>query len=179
MTPSPFSFADEIWQDMDESALRRIPHKETHSVAWIFWHMAHIEDVTMNLLVSGSPQLLHQDKWLDRIGVTARNTGNGMESPDVADLSTVIDLSALRAYRLTVGRSTRAIVQEVDPGTFKRKVDPTRVQRIWDEGAMLPSASGIVDYWRRRTITGLLLMPPTRHCFLHLNEARRIKKRKK
>jgi hypothetical protein len=32
-----------------------------------------------------------------------------------------------------------------------------------------------VDYWSRRTVAGLLLMPPTRHCFLHLNEALRIK----
>jgi len=43
--------------------------------------------------------------------------------------------------------------------------------------AMLPDAEGIVNYWSKRTIGGLLLMPPTRHCFLCLNEARRIKER--
>ena len=26
MAPSPFSFADEIWQDLDDPTLRRIPH---------------------------------------------------------------------------------------------------------------------------------------------------------
>jgi hypothetical protein len=44
-----------------------------------------------------------------------------------------------------------------------------------DEGALLPEAIGILQYWSKRTIAGLLLMPPTRHNFLHLNEALRIK----
>jgi hypothetical protein len=36
---------------------------------------------------------------------------------------------------------------------------------------------GIVDYWGSRTIAGLLLMPPTRHNFTHLNEARMLKQK--
>jgi hypothetical protein len=177
MAPSSFSFADEVCQDMDEKALRRIPVKENHSVAWLFWHLARIEDVTMNLLVAGRPQLLSEDNWLKRLAVDVRNTGNGMEAPDVADLSAEIDLDALWAYRCAVGRRTREIVRQLEPSTFKHKVDPARIQRIWDEDVMLPSASGIVDYWSRRTIAGLLLMPPTRHCFLHISEARRVRKR--
>jgi hypothetical protein len=179
MARSPFSFADQVWQDMDETALRRIPEKENHSVAWLFWHLARIEDVTMNLLVAGESQLLSQGNWLNRLGIDARNTGNGMDAQDVASLSAAIDVDALCAYRCAVGHRTREIVQGLEPAEFKRKVTPARVQRIWDEGAMLASASGIVDYWGSRTIAGLLLMPPTRHCFLHLSEARRIKKRRR
>jgi hypothetical protein len=178
MAPSPFSFADEVWQEMDEQALRRIPQQESHSVAWLFWHLTRIEDVTMNLLVAGEQQLLSQDHWLNLLGVSARNTGNGMDAQAVTALSAEIDVEALWTYRCTVGRRTREIVQQIDPAAFRHKVDPERVQRIWDEGAMLASASGIVDYWSSRTIAGLLLMPPTRHCCLHLSEARRVKKRR-
>jgi hypothetical protein len=46
-----------------------------------------------------------------------------------------------------------------------------------DEGALLPQAIEILNYWSSRSIAGLLLMPPTRHNFLHLNEALRIKQR--
>jgi hypothetical protein len=70
---------------------------------------------------------------------------------------------------------TRKIVKKLKAADFKQKVDPARIQRIWDEGAMLPGGKGIANYWANRTIAGLLLMPPTRHCFLHLNEARQIK----
>jgi hypothetical protein len=31
--------------------------------------------------------------------------------------------------------------------------------------------------WSKRTVAGLLPMPPTRHNFLHLNEALRIKQK--
>jgi hypothetical protein len=33
------------------------------------------------------------------------------------------------------------------------------------------------DYWSKKTIAGLLLMPPTRHNFVHLNEAARIRQK--
>jgi hypothetical protein len=43
---------------------------------------------------------------------------------------------------------------------------------------MVAAASDVLEYWGKRTIAGLLLMPPTRHCFLHLNEAMRIRQEK-
>lgn len=48
-----------------------------------------------------------------------------------------------------------------------------------ETGAVTPEALEIVTYWSKRTIAGLLLMPPTRHNFLHLNEAFRIKSKLK
>jgi len=49
-----WSFEDEIWHVVSEAVARRIPLKGEHSIIWIFWHIARIEDVTMNLLVAGS-----------------------------------------------------------------------------------------------------------------------------
>jgi hypothetical protein len=178
-----FSFQDEVIEGMDKAAMRRIPEKESHSVAWELWHLARIEDVTMNLLVAGAPQRLHLDGWMARLGLDAENaayisTGNGMDAVAVADLSATVDLDGLLAYRLAVGRRTREVVRQIPPRALHESVDPARLQRIWDTGAMLPQGQGIVDYWSRRTIAGLLLMPPTRHCMLHLSKARRIKKRR-
>ena len=173
------SFEDELWQDVTEAVIRRVPRNCEHSIAWVLWHIARIEDVTMNMLVAGSPQLLHRDNWLDRVKVTASDTGNGMDEQGVADLSATIDLEALRAYRLAVGRRTREIVGQLRPEELKRKVDPSRLQRVMAEGVVVEAERGIVDYWGRRKIAGLLLMPPTRHNFLHLNEALRLKRRRR
>ena len=170
-----WSFADEVLQDMTDVAMRCIPRNGDHSVAWIIWHMARIEDVTMNLLVAGSPQILHQNGWLDRMKVPYRHTGNAMEPEHIAHLSATIDLEALKAYRVAVGRRTREIVSQLSPETLKRKVDPLRLRQITTEGAMLEEAGEILAYWGNRTIAGLLLMPPTRHNFIHLNEALRVK----
>jgi hypothetical protein len=58
-----------------------------------------------------------------------------------------------------------------------RKVDPAAIQELFHQGAVLPEAAGLADYWSRRTIAGLLLMPASRHLLVHLKEALEIKKK--
>jgi hypothetical protein len=169
------SFEDELLDNMTEEQIRRIPKGAEHSAAWLVWHMARIEDVTMNLLVAGGPQIFNRDEWFARLRSGYCNTGNAMEEADIASLSAAVDLAALQAYRLAVGRGTREIVAQLRPEQLKQKVDPAGLQLALDEGAVLPAAQGLIDYWSRRTIAGLLLMPPTRHNFIHLNEALRLK----
>ena len=125
------------------------------------------------------PQLVLQDDWLDQMNVSVCDTGNRMDDQAVVNLSLTIDIKALRAYRVAVGRRTRQIVTQLQPAELKQRVAPSRLQRVRDEGAVVEAASGVLDYWSRRTIAGLLLMPPTRHCFLHLNEAQRLKRRRR
>jgi hypothetical protein len=172
------SFAAEVWEDSDEALLRRIPRNGEHSAVWVMWHIARIEDVTMNMLVAGTPQLFTQENWRERLKIDLAHTGNAMDVDAVAALSAQIDIAALRAYRLVVGQHTQKIVKALPAEALNQKTDPARLQKVLDEDAVLPEAKGIIDYWSKRTIAGLLLMPPTRHNFLHLNEAMRIKSRK-
>lgn len=172
-----WSFEDEVWDDMSERAARCVPPKLEHSVVWVFWHIARIEDVTMNLLVAGGRQVFDSDDWQERIKSPIRHTGNAMSEADVQALSTAVDIEALRAYRTAVGRRTRQIVQQLQPDDLRRKIESARLQQIWEQGAVLEAAGDIVAYWSKRTVAGLLLMPATRHNFLHLNEALRLKQK--
>jgi hypothetical protein len=174
---SQWSFADEVWQGLSENSARRIPSGSEHSIAWLFWHLARIEDVTMNLLLAGQPQVLAEG-WQPRLKVSASDTGNGMSPQEVAQLSAEIDLSALLAYRNEVGCRTRENVARLTPASLKQRVDPQRLERVKAEGAVLPAGYGVIDYWSRLTLAGLLLMPPTRHNFIHLNEALRLKSKR-
>ena len=170
-----WSFEDEVWDNLSNDEARGIPPKFKHSIAWCFWHLTRCEDITMNLLVAGTPQLLLSEGWFERMGVPERDTGNAMKPDEMAAFSNQVDLPALHGYRLAVGRRTRAIVPALEAGRFKQPVDPARLQRIRDEGAVLPSEQWLFDYWGGLTIAGLLLMPPTRHNTVHLNEALHIK----
>lgn len=174
----PWSFEDEVLNDMVEEQIRRIPQNCDHSVAWNIWHIARIEDVAMNLLVAGSPQILYRDNWLERMKISARDTGNAMKQEEMATLSATMDIEALRDYRLTIGRRTREIVKGLRPEDLKHKVQPSRLQQVMDEGALVEAAVGIKEYWGRRNIAGLLLMPATRHSLVHLNEALSLKRRR-
>lgn len=174
----PWSFEDEVFNDMSEAQIRRIPPGSDHSVAWLTWHIARCEDITMNLLVAGSPQILHQGNWLQRMNITARDTGNAMDKEEIAALSAAIGLEALRAYRLAVGSRTRLIVQQLQPAELKRKISASQIQRVMDEGAVLKAAHDVADYWGGRNVAGLLLMPATRHNLSHLNEALQLKRKR-
>jgi hypothetical protein len=172
-----WSFEDEVFKDATEEQIRRIPSNCEHSIAWVIWHLARIEDVTMNMLVAGSPQILNRGGWLDRMKVALRHAGNAMDEAAVAEFSAAIDIEALRAYRVAVGRTTREIVGQLQPEELKQKVDASRVQQVTQEGAVVEEARGIVEYWGGHNIAGLLLMPPTRHNMIHLNEALGLKQR--
>lgn len=172
-----WSFEDEILNNTPEDQIRGVPPGGEHSIAWILYHLARCEDITMNMLVAETPQLFIRDDWEKKMKAAIVHSGNNMDDREIAVFSARVDIEQLQAYRQSVGRRTRAIVKKLKPERFKQKADPSRVEKIMDEGALLPQAIGILDYWSKRTVAGLILMPPTRHNFLHLNEALRIKQK--
>jgi hypothetical protein len=172
-----WSFEHDILHGVTEEAFRCIPPKGGHSIAWILFHIARIEDITMNMLVAGTPQIYTRDKWAKRLRSTIDHSANKMDEDSVRRLSAILNIDSLRDYRIAVGCRTRQIVEQIRPDELNQKVDSSRLQKVLDEGAVTKEAMEIVDYWGKRTIAGLLLMPPTRHSFLHLNEALRVKQK--
>ncbi len=166
-----WSFEDAVLDDLPLEAMRRQPARSPHSLVWLVWHMARCEDITMNLLVAGQPQVLLSGNWLPQLGVECRDTGNEMSAAELEDFNHRVDITALRLYRQAVGRSTRQIVRGLTPEDLKRKVDPERLARVHAEGAVLESARYQTDYWGKRTFGELLLMPASRHLLIHWNEA--------
>jgi hypothetical protein len=171
------SFADRLLDGLSEQQLRQLPPRMEHSIVWILWHLARIEDVTMSLLVAGRQQLFAKESWKSRVGISVEHTGNAMTREEVMVLSQKIHLDTLMEYRLAVGRQTQSIVKQLDQHELGQKVAHSRIESVINAGDVRKEAQGIINYWSKRTIAGLLLMPPTRHCFIHLNEATRIKQR--
>ncbi|AZS14935.1 DinB family protein [Paenibacillus lutimineralis] len=171
---------DYLLDQMAEHAFRTYPVKvpgTKNSIAWHLWHITRIEDMTMNVLLNDEEQIFEMGNWKERLQVNYFHTGNGMMEEEVADLSSNINLSALLAYRLEVGRRTREIVASMLPGQFNQKVDPIRIKKLNDNGAVKQGESWLLEYWGNKRLGGLILMPATRHLFLHLNKAVRIKEK--
>jgi hypothetical protein len=174
-----WSYQDALLDDVDDVVFRRIPQNEEHSIAWTFWHITRIEDTAMNVLVAGSEQVLYRDNWLPKLGTGIHHSGNAMTPEDVTALSATIDFPALRGYRAAVGRRTREIALSLQPGDLSKPVDPVRLEQVMAQKALLEAAMGVKDYWGKRTIAGLLLMPASRHILVHLNEALKLKKKRR
>lgn len=169
-----WSFWDEVPARLPDEQWRIIPRGAQHSIAWLVWHMARTEDVTMNLLLARKPQVFERGGWFAKLNVSVRNNGSGMSFTDVMRVSETVHLPALRAYRLAVGRQTRRNVQKLQASQLGQIVGEERIAWAAQQSVLLDAANGVARYWQKLTLAGLLLMPPTRHNFIHLNQARLI-----
>jgi hypothetical protein len=172
-----WSYQDEVLVGASEAWMRIIPEGEDHSIAWLLWHLTRCEDITMNLLVAETDQELFHGNWFEKLNITWCDTGNAMTAAEIQDFSQKINLPVLFGYRMNVGKQTQAVISRVSREDLHRKVKPSGIQRIYLEGAVVEEAREIAEYWSKRDVAGLFLMPATRHILSHLNEALRIKKK--
>jgi hypothetical protein len=100
-----------------------------------------------------------------------------MSIAEIEDFDSRVNFKALDAYRMKVGRNTRKIVKGLAYTDMKRKPERRQLERIKDSGAVLEHADSIwlLDFWGKKDILGLILMPLTRHQTLHLNDCFTIK----
>jgi hypothetical protein len=128
--------------------------------------------------VADGNQVYLEGGWEISLGAPIHDTANALDGDAMAELSQALDMHTLRAYRQAVGTRTRQIVTSLSSEDLRQQVIQSRLQRVWEEGALVEAAQGIADYWGGRNIAGLLLMPASRHCLTHLNEALKLKKRR-
>jgi DinB superfamily len=142
-----------------------------NSIAWITWHMTRFEDVVVNTIIRGLPEVLDHEGWLARLGVGDRLVGTGSGDDEVSDLSARMDLPALLAYRAAVGRATRAWAATADFAALDAVAD---VAGRLDTAPMAldERAAWVRALWQGRSAHWLLTLPVIGHGHLHLGEAR-------
>src|SRR5437867_12407319 len=128
------SAAERTFGGLTDEQMRVRPREDLNSVAWLMWHIARVEDAMVNVVLAGRSQVF-DDAWMKRLGITRRDFGTGMTSPEVTELTRQIDVGALREYRDAVGRRTREIVGGFKPQDWEGSVTAEVVERAADEGA--------------------------------------------
>jgi len=172
------SFLDEIWSGLTGEAFVTMPTAKDVTIAWNVWHITRIEDIVSNILISEDNQVLNEE-WLKRLGVDVRDTGNSMTDDEIISLSRAVDMDALREYRNAVGTKTKSVLSALSESDMKRKVKRENLERILAEGGVTEHKDSVwlLDFWGRKNIAGLLLMPITRHQILHLSDSMKLKKK--
>lgn len=173
------TFEDLLWDGLDEITFRTVSTDKGMSIAWNIWHSTWIEDITVNILIADDIQVINDSNWPDKMNVSIRDTGNAMAYDEIIKFSSSIDMMELKNYRAEVGRKTRKIIKELKQDDLKRKFELTRLQRILNEGGVLKveGTQWLIDFWGRKTVAGILLMPITRHQIVHLNDSLRLKEK--
>jgi len=128
------SVAERAFAGVTDEQMRVRPREDLNSLAWLMWHIARAEDVLVNVLVAGQPQVF-DDGWAKRLGIARPDFGIGMTSPEVTELTKQIELRALREYRDTVGRRTRELIGGFRPQDWEGQVTTAAVERAAGLGA--------------------------------------------
>jgi DinB family protein len=165
------SAAERAFAGVTDEQMRVRPREDLNSLAWLMWHIARAEDIFVNRILAGRPQLF-DDGWAKRLGITRRDFGIGMTSPEVTELTGQVDLGALRAYRDAVGLRTRDVVREFD---WAGTVAAESMERAAAEGAFGVRTEGVVKAFTGRPRAGLLSGIALFHPMGHLGEAATVR----
>lgn len=104
-----------------DEQLHFVPAGESHSVAWVLWHAARIEDLFFQQIFQGKPELWAQGEWADKTGLPAKGFGTG-QSTSEARAVRIRDLSAFWQYQDAVYAATDAYLQTLTEADLAREV---------------------------------------------------------
>ena len=175
-----YSFLKEVLEGVSDDGFKNYSASyKGRTMAYNIWHITRIEDICANILMAGGTQVINTDNWLKKTGSIITDTGNALTAEEIAEFSAAINKEELMNYRTAVGRKTREIIKNLTYKDMKRKMSEESVQRILDEKAVSekPDAVWLVEFWGKKTVAGLLLLPITRHHIMHINDCLKIKKR--
>lgn len=163
--------ADFAVNGLTEEQMRRRPAEGMNSLVWILWHMARSEDMGVNALVAGRPQVIEEAGWLDRLGLSRADIGTGMTDDEVADFSGQVDIATMQAYRSAVGLRTREVVSALRPDEWAELQDADAMERAMAAGAIGPNAQWLTGLFGGKSKALILGHVGTGHNFWHLGEA--------
>lgn len=151
------------------------PRPGDNSVAWLVWHIARWNDISVNAELRGGPVVLG-DEWTRRLGVGPQ-PGTGMTDDDVDALSSAIDPEQLEAYFHAVLDDLEGWMKGLDDdaldAVLAREIDS---DAFWDANPeLLPEAAAWVrDFGRGATGARLLRWGYVGHTYWHLGELQSV-----
>lgn len=170
-----FSVQEYLLRDLTEEHLRARPLPGFNSLVWLFWHMTRGEDVGMNLVIAEGPQVLDEDGWAERLGVSIRDVATGMTDQEVDEFSQQVDIEALLGYRTAVGKRTQAIVRELRPEVLEEKIDNGLIQRVQEAGAFGPNTEWVPKRWLGKSKSFTLMYTVLGHTYIHIGQCEDIR----
>ena len=167
------TFYDNLWENLKEDTCKIISNKET-SILWNIWHITRIEDLIANIVIGNKDGIFNKDVQKE-LNVKIKDTANVMTHEEMEVFDKNINIKALNEYRVKVGKSTKKILEGLEYSDMKIKAKKEHMEKIYKCGGVLDTTSWLLDFWGKKNIYGLIMMPITRHQIVHLNDCFKIK----
>ncbi|MCL1928172.1 MAG: hypothetical protein FWG07_05205 [Treponema sp.] len=168
---------DELWCNLQEETSKIISGKQT-SIIWNIWHITRIEDIISNIIM-GNKETIFNKEIQKNLNIKIKDTGNAMTYSDIDSLNRNINIKTLKEYRSKVGKSSKKIIESLEYCDMKRKTTKEQLEKIKQNGGVTNDSKSIwlLDFWGKKNVFGLIMMPITRHQMVHINDSFRIKQK--
>ena len=161
------SASERAFTGLTDEQMRVRPREDLNSLAWVMFHISRAEDIFVNTILGARTQLFDDESWAKRLAIARRDFGIGMTSAEVWELTSKIDVGAVREYRDAVGRRTREIVEGFRPEDWQGQSEAAGAERAAAEGAFGARAEQIAKAFTGRPrsllLSGIALFHPSGH----------------
>jgi uncharacterized damage-inducible protein DinB len=101
--------------------LNFVPDGESHSIAWVLWHAARVEDLIMHQVIQGRPVIWDTGGWAARLGLPVQGFGTGQTTEQATAIRTA-DLAAFGGYADAVATATQDAIAALSDADLEREV---------------------------------------------------------
>ena len=152
-----------------DNLFKELKKSENENIIWNLWHIIRIEDLTANILIREKEAILNE-KLKNEINISITDTGNSLTKEEIKKLAKDINIDKLKYYNDKVSEKIINLIKRLKAEDMKRKINKICLEKIINEGGVSKDNLWLIDYWGKKDIAGLLLMPLSRHIIVHLNQ---------
>jgi uncharacterized damage-inducible protein DinB len=103
------------------------PKPDCNSIAFILWHVSRVEDMFVNRMIQGKPEL-YETGWQEKLGTPVGDTGGGGRyTLEQLQAWTAPKLEILRGYNNVVREATLALLKTLTPAKLDEMHSSTRL----------------------------------------------------
>lgn len=169
-----FAFENTIKSVFTPEEMKGRVDDQGNSISWLVWHMARSEDVVTNTILQGTPQLLTQDGWQDRIGIDAMHIGTGLGEEGAAEITKQINVEAADEYWQAVAKVSYEWLKSIKPEDLD--VVPDLSERLSTIPPILAAGEnqGPIQFWNGLDAGRLFSAIVVGHGYIHVGQMQEI-----
>lgn len=169
-----FMFENSIRSVFTPEQLKERPDDRGNSIAWLIWHVARTEDMIVNSIIKGTPQVLIEGNWGDRLGIDATHIGTGLGEGEVAEFTKELNVDAADEYWNEVSKASYRWIKSIAAEDLD--LIPALDERLSAIPPILAGSDnqGPIQFWSGRNAGFLFGGVVVGHGYIHIGQMQEI-----
>lgn len=152
-----------------DNLFKELNDYKNENIIWNLWHIMIIEDLIVNILICEKESILNE-KLKNELNISITDTGNSLTKEEIKKFAKNINIKKLKYYSDKISKNTINLIKRLKAEDIKRKINKINLEKIINVCRVTKDNLWLIDYWGKKDIAGLLLMPLSRHIIVHLNQ---------